>query len=139
MKRNIVAIVVALVVVISVYSSVPPLKLVPQGIFLPISPLYALVSNNISHKFFEQVNFYNPVMIPYTHKLLGYINIEYFSKEASPKEEGQIQRYVKQMAAQAMANGVVVTLFGHTIPGSVKEELSSYVFRGIAIRAIPNI
>ena len=141
-KCDVIAAVVALVVVISIYSLVPPLSLVPQGIFLPTTLVSVPISHNISHNSFnsfEQVNFYNLVTIPYTYKRLGYINVEYSAKAASLEKEEQIQRYVAQIATQEMANGVIVTLFGHTIPGSVKGELSSYIFRGIAIYAIPKI
>ncbi|WP_304985114.1 hypothetical protein [Coxiella-like endosymbiont] len=131
-KRSIVAVVIALIVVIAVYLSVPPLKLAPQGIFLPTAPLAVPTS-------LDQVNFYNPVTVLYAYKQLGYMNVEYSSKEATPEGEAQIQQYVKKMAAQGGANGIIVTLFGHTIPGAVKGELSSYIFRGIAIYAVPNI
>lgn len=130
-KRSIVAVVLALIVVIAVYLSIPPLKLAPQGIFLPTAPLTAPTS-------LDQVNFYNPVRLPFIYKQLGYINVEYSSKETSPEGEAQIQKYLKQMAAQNGANGIIVTLFGHTILGGVKRELASYIFRGIAIYTLPN-
>ena len=131
-KRSVVAVAVALIVVIAVYLSVPPLKLAPQGIFLPTVPLVPPTS-------LDQVNFYNPVTVPYVYKQLGYMNVEYSSKEATPEGEAKIQQYVKQMAAQGGANAIIVTLFGHTIPGAVKRGVSSYIFRGIAIYAVPNI
>ncbi|MBT8506233.1 hypothetical protein B1F79_00335 [Coxiella-like endosymbiont of Rhipicephalus sanguineus] len=131
-KRSVVAVAVALIVVIAVYLSVPPLKLAPQGIFLPTAPLASPTS-------LDQVNFYNPVTVPYVYKQLGYMNVEYSSKEATPEGEAQIQQYVKQMVSQGGANAIIVTLFGHTIPGTVKRGISSYIFRGIAIYAVPNI
>ncbi|MFV9988932.1 MAG: hypothetical protein AB8V57_02740 [Coxiella endosymbiont of Dermacentor nuttalli] len=132
-KRTVVATIIALVLVIAVYLSVPPLKLAPQGIFLPTS------ATPVSHKPLDQVDFYNLVTVPYTYKQLGYINVEYSSKEANLEGEARMQGYIKQMALQEMANGVVVMLFGHTIPGAVKGSLSSYIFRGIAIYSIFNI
>ncbi|WP_264435442.1 hypothetical protein [Coxiella endosymbiont of Dermacentor marginatus] len=132
-KRTVVATTIALVLVIAVYLSVPPLKLAPQGIFLPIT------ATPVFHKPLDQVNFYNLVTVPHTYKQLGYINVEYSSKETSLEGETRIQGYIKQMALQEMANGVVVILFGHTIPGAVKGGLSSYIFRGIAIYSIFNI
>ncbi|WP_040948153.1 hypothetical protein [Coxiella burnetii] len=37
------------------------------------------------------------------------------------------------------ANGVIVSLFGHTMPGAVRGAMSSYVFRGVAIYSVPTI
>lgn len=132
-KRSVFATVIALVLVIAVYLSVPPLKFAPQGIFLPT------VTTTVFHKPLDRVNFYNLITVPYTYKQLGYINVEYSSKEASLEGEARIQGYVKQMALKKMANGVVVILFGHTIHGATKGGLSSYIFRGIAIYSIFNI
>lgn len=130
-KRSIVAVAVALIVVITVYLSVPPLKIAPQGIFLPTAPL--------TRATFEPVNLYNLITVPDMYKKLGYLNVEYSSKEDTPEGEMKIQQYVKEMAGQFGANGVIITLFGHTIPGSMRGELSSYIFRGVAIYAVPNV
>lgn len=132
-KCSLVGVALALVAVIIVYlliPSTPPIT--PHGVFLPVAPSEMPLAPN-------KVSFYNPVTAPYAYKKLGYINVQFYSKEATPAGGAQLQQYVREIAAKAGANGVIVTLFGHTIPGAVREALSSYIFRGTAIYAIPNV
>ena len=132
-KCSLVGIAFALVVVITVlYLLVPATPIItPQGVFLPVALLKTPLAIN-------EVSFYNPVTVPYAYKKLGYINVQFYSKEATPEGEAQLQQYVGKIAAKAGANGVIVTLFGHTIPGAVRGTLSSYIFRGTAIHATPS-
>lgn len=131
-KRSITAVVIAFIVVVIIYFSVSPLSISPRGILLPTTSPQTPIST-------DQVSFYNTVTAPYAHEKLGYINVQYYSEMATPDGEAHLQQYVKQIAAKAGANGVIVTLYGHTMPGDVRKELSSYIFRGIAIYSVPNI
>ena len=132
MKCSLVGVALASIAVIIIYFLVPSAPIAPRGVFLTIAPLKTpLVPNEVS--------FYSPVTTPYAYKKIGYINVQFYSKGATPEGEVQLQQYVREMAAKAGANGVIVMLFGHTIPGAVRVALSSYIFRGIAIYVIPNV
>ncbi|MFW0072603.1 MAG: hypothetical protein AB8Z23_01370 [Coxiella-like endosymbiont] len=132
MKRSLVSVALASVAIVIVYLLVPSFPIIPRGVFLTVAP---------SKMSFvpSEVNFYNPVTAPCAYKKIGYINVQFYSKGATPEGEAQLQQYVREIAAKAGANGVIVMLFGHTIPGAVRVALSSYVFRGTAIYVIPNV
>lgn len=132
MKCSLVGVVLASIAVVIVYLLVPSTPITPHGVFLTVTPSkMPLVPNEVS--------FYSPVTAPYAYKKIGYINVQFYSKGATPDGEAQLQRCVREIAAKAGANGVIVMLFGHTIPGAVRVTLSSYIFRGTAIYAIPNV
>lgn len=122
-----VAVLVALIVVFVIYLLVPSHRAKPEGILLPT----ALPQSPIPP---EAVTFYSTLTVPYGYQILGYVNVQFYSKEPSSKGKMCLQEYVKQIAAGVGANGVIVTLFGHTMPEVVKGAMSSYVFHGVAIR-----
>lgn len=132
MKCSLISVALASIAVIIVYFLVPSFPITPRGVFLTVAPSKTpLVSSEVS--------FYNPVTAPCAYKKIGYINVQFYSKGITPEGEAQLQQYVREIAAKAGANGVIVMLFGHTIPGAVRVALSSYVFRGTAIYVIPNV
>lgn len=134
-RRSLFGVSLALVVIIVIYFLVPPTPpITPHGVFLTVA-----TSNSKIPVIPNEVSFYNPVTAPYVYKKIGYVNVQFYSKSGTPEEEAQLQQYVREMAAKAGANGVIVVLFGHTIPGVVRVALSSYIFRGTAIYAIPNV
>ncbi len=132
-KRSIIAAVIAAVVVVAVYLSAPVMPIVPQGIVLPINKTLPPVSPT-------QVTFYtaNTVM-PMAYERVGYINVQLHSQSPSEPSELQLKHYIQQLAANVGANGIVVTLFGHTLPNQVPTSQASYVFRGTAIYSVPTI
>lgn len=133
-KCSLVSVVLALLAVVIVYLLVPSTPITPQGIFLTVAP-----SNLKTPLIPNEVSFYNSVTAPYVYKKVGYINVQFYSKLATSGGEVKLQQYVREIAAKAGANGVIVMLFGHTIPGTVRAALSSYIFRGIAIYVIPHV
>lgn len=124
-KRSVIAMLIALMVVAVICLSMPSrLPPKPMGILLPT----ALPRNPIS---IDQVSFYDILSAPRSYQNLGSINVQYHAKRLTLEGEQCLKKYIMQMAAQIGANGVIVTLFGHTVPeGSV---MSSYFFQGIAI------
>ena len=132
MKCSLVSVALASVAVIVVCLLVPSSPITPHGVFLTAAPSKTLMIPS-------EVSFYSPVTVPYTYEKIGYINVQFYSKWATPKGEAELQQYVREIAAKAGANGVIVMLFGHTIPGTVRAALSSYIFRGTAIYVIPNV
>ncbi|QTS83946.1 hypothetical protein [Coxiella endosymbiont of Amblyomma nuttalli] len=129
-KCSLVGIELALVSVIIACLIVPSTPISPHGVFLPVAPSGTPLSAC-------QVSFYNPATTPCMYKKLGYINVQFYSKEVSTSGEAQLQQYVREIAAKTGANGVIVTFFGHTISGAVRKALSSYIFIGTAIYVCP--
>ena len=126
-KRNVIAVLVAFIVVFVIYLLVPPYHAKPEGILLPTAlPQFPIPP--------EAVIFYSTLTVLYGYQILGHVNVQFYSKGPSSKEEVCLQEYVRKMAARVGANGVIVTLFGHTMPRVVKDAMSSYVFHGVAIR-----
>ncbi|BBL37147.1 hypothetical protein [Coxiella burnetii] len=131
-KRSIVAVLIGLMVLVAIYLTVPSHPAEPQGILLPTASSQAPVPA-------DRVSFYNTITAPYVYQRLGNINVQFYSKKSTPEGEARMQQYVREMAARIGANGVIVSLFGHTMPGAVRGAMSSYVFRGVAIYSVPTI
>lgn len=127
-KRSIAALLIGILVVVVIYLLVPSQPMVPRGILLPLSTRSdAPISP-------DQVAFYNPEMLSNHFEKIGFINVQYASEEPTPEQEAILANYVKQLAAGAGANGVVINLLGHTVKGEVPSPQASYVFRGVAIQ-----
>ncbi|WP_267256762.1 hypothetical protein [Coxiella endosymbiont of Ornithodoros maritimus] len=131
-KSSIVAVLIGLMVLIAIYLMVPSHPAEPQGILLPTASPQTPVPA-------DQVSLYSTITAPYVYQRLGNINLQFYSKKPTPEGEARIQKYVREMAARVGANGVIVSLFGHTMPDAVRGAMSSYVFRGVAIYSVPTI
>lgn len=132
-QRSIIALIVGLIVVFILYFIVPAPDKGPKGVLLPTTTKqFTAVSP-------DQVVFYNGNSAGMAYQKIGYINVQYHSVTPTPQNEQVLANYVKQIAAAAGANGVIITLFGHTLPNEVANSQASYVFRGEAIYAVPNV
>ena len=131
-KRSLVSVIVAAIVVLIVYLLVPATPILPCGIFLPINKALAPIPPT-------QVTFYNADSAPLAYQKIGYINVQFHTKSVTAEGEKQLEQYIRQLAAKVGANGVVINLFGHTLPGQVPTSQASYVFRGLAVYAVPDI
>lgn len=130
-RRSYLALMIALAVVVIIYFLIPSIPDEPRGILLPTTKAMSAASP-------DQVTFYNS-SLGYAYKKLGYINVQYHSVSPSPSSEEVLANYVKQLAATVGGNGVVISLFGHTLPGEVSRAQASYVFRGEVVYIVPNI
>ncbi len=130
--RSFVAALIAVIVVIIVYFIVPTTPILPAGILLPIGRFQAPVSPN-------QVTFYNANTTPLTYRSLALVNVQLHSKLATRESELLLVQYIQKLVSAAGANGVKVSLFGHTAPGQVPNAQQSYVFRGLAVYTVPSI
>jgi hypothetical protein len=130
-RRSIIALIVGLIVVAIIYFLIPTSRHVPHGVVLPTGKLMAPVAP-------DQVSFYNNTTLGVAYRKLGYINVQYHSVTPSPAEEQVLANYVRQLAAAVGGNGVVINLFGHTLPNEVPDAQASYVFRGEVVYSVPN-
>jgi len=131
-KRSIISAVIAVIIVAFIYFLVPATQITPQGILLPVKNVLSALPP-------QQVVFYDKDNLPLAYQKIGYLNVQFHSQSVTTQSEKQLEAYVRQMAASAGANGVVVYLFGHTLLGQVPASQASYVFRGLAVYAVPNI
>ena len=131
--RSIIALLVGLIVVVILYLLIPATMISPKGILLPTSnkPMAPISPG--------QVTFYSNASLGFAYQKVGYINVQFHSVQPSAVDEQALANYVRQLAAAAGANGVIITLFGHTLPNEVPNAQASYVFRGEAVYAVPNI
>ena len=126
-KRSTIAVLSALAVVVVIYLLVPSYSAEPMGILLPATSPKTPIS-------VDQVSFYGTLTAPYNYQNLGSINMQYYSRELTSKGETRLKQCVMKMAAQVGANGIIVTLFGHTmLDSTIRSIMSSYIFRGVAI------
>lgn len=125
-QRSLIAFIVGIIVVVILYFLVPAPDRGPRGILLPMGKTKAPISS-------DQVVFYNSSSLGYAYRKVGYINVQYHSITPTAQSEQILANSVKQLAAAAGANGVIITLFGHTLPNEVPNSQASYVFRGEAI------
>ncbi len=130
-QRSIIALIVGIIVVVILYFLVPAPDMGPRGILLPTGKLMAPISS-------DQVVFYNSSSFGASYQKVGYINVQYHSITPTAQNEQVLANYVKQLAAASGANGVIITLFGHTLPNEVPNSQASYVFRGEAVYTAPN-
>ena len=125
-KRNIIAVLAASVVIIVIYLLVPSYLAKPMGILLPAALPRASIS-------VDQISFYDKLTAPYNYQNLGNINVQYYSRKLTLEEETYLKKCVMRIAAGVGANGIIITLFGHTVPDAASSIMSSYIFQGIAI------
>ena len=130
-KRSTVAVVAALLIIAIIYFLVPSKPDTPKGIFLPSDKLMTPVSLN-------SVNFFSPNSLPMAYRKIGQISVMLHSVDATVQGQIAIETYAKQLAASAGANGIIVTLFGHTLLGKVPSPQAAYAFRGVGVYFVPN-
>lgn len=125
-QRSLIALIVGLVVLVILYLVVPGQPITPRGILLPIEKSRPAISP-------DQVTFYNESTLGSHYQKMGYINVQFHAVNPTSESELVLVNYVKQLAAQQGANGVMISLFGHTLPNEVANAQASYVFRGTAV------
>lgn len=131
-QRSLISLFAGLIIVLIIYFLVPTMAIAPRGILLPINKLMPAIAP-------EQVTFYKNASLEVAYQRIGYINVQYHSVQPTAVDEQVLADYVRQLAASRGANGVIITLFGHTLLDEVPNAQASYVFRGEAVYAVPNI
>lgn len=124
-KRVWVSSIIGIIVILILFWLIPSQTLQAKGILLPSKETRQPISE-------KDVIFYsNP---PETYQNLGSIRVvRHYPAEQPKVAEKQMLDFAKKLAAQAGANGVVVKLFAHSVPGTVPAPQAIYSLQGIAI------
>lgn len=128
--RTLVSLVVAAAIVLLIYFTVPPTPFSPRGVLLPTGKQPTTSIGAVPP---EQIVLFSNETAPSTYEVLGYVNIEYHVLHETVETQPTLYLYAKTLASKVKANGIIVTLFGHTVPGKVPKSMSFYVFRGLAV------
>ncbi|WP_423064052.1 hypothetical protein [Candidiatus Paracoxiella cheracis] len=131
-KRTTISIIVAFIVVVIVYFLVPSKPDKPAGIVLPTGQLMAPVDA-------QSVSFLNEGTLPVGYKAIGHVSVMLHSVKPTPQEQTALLQYAQQLAGKVGANGIIVSLVGHTLSGGVPSSQAAYVFRGTAVYYVPNV
>ena len=114
------------IIVVIVCSFLPTLTYQPHGLFLPAKNATQYPPTDA-----QQVIITN--FAPLHYQTLGTINIEQHLVANNLNEIKQITRYAQTLASQQGANAVIGQLF-QSKPTGPEKGMSSYIFRGTAIR-----
>ena len=128
-KRTWVALVLAAIVVVILYFTVPPVPMTPQGIVLPTGEPLPATATTVPT---AQIQLFTTETAPLSYQALGQINIEYHAAQDVPEAQITLAQYARTLASTVKANGVIVTIFGHTA-GKVPASQAFYVLQGTAI------
>lgn len=127
-KRTIGSLIIAAVVVVILYFTVSPVRIMPRGIVLPTGE-----KSSTAKIVPSGVNLFTTETSPLTYQTVGYINIEYHAPQGTSTVETTLYQYAKILAARAGGNGIIIDLFGHTVSSQVPASQSFYVLRGLVI------
>lgn len=124
-KRVWVSSIIGIIVVLILLWLIPAQKIQARGILLPSNTSRPSISEN-------KVIFYsNP---PNSYQTLGSLRIaRHYSAGGTKQAEREILNLAKKLAAKAGANGVIVKLFAHSVPGVVPAAQAVYAFRATAV------
>jgi len=98
-----------------------------HGIFLPVTKSLPAINAN-------QVKLYRAPPANYT--LLGRVNVEmHFTHKPTEQTAVQLENKARQLAAEHGANGLVISQFGYTPPGTTESSgLLVYLLHAEAVR-----
>lgn len=123
--RTWVSLLAGVVIVLLVFWLMPAQRFTPRGLVLPAKSTLSPTKSN-------KIVFYNDE--PGNYKVLGLIRVQRHFKQGSLLGQKTVAQKAKALAATLGANGVIVKLFAHTVPGLVPDSQAVYQFWGIAIR-----
>jgi len=120
-----IALIIGLAATWAVYMAMPTQDFQPTGLVLPAKVTRPATSPSDITLL--------PVQ-PAAAKELGLVRVEmHYDPKTAQQSQKAIIAYAKQLAAKVGANGLVVKLFGHSMPGSVPAAQAAFELMGVAV------
>ncbi len=124
-RRAWMAAVVGIVVLLLVILTMPPYRIEPKGIVLPMQLDNA--------PYFGSVSFYEQSTVPNQAKVLGSISLLYHTPKDTRAEQQTIIAAAQQMSAKAGGDGLLISQLGHTY-ASTPSAMAVMILRGSVLK-----